>query len=127
MKKTKFIGFRVTEAEYNKIKKKAEKSKLSISDYEKTLYPDMNKYLKSVLIPKMLIKLWQGVGRLIRSETDTGVISILDVRACETGSYHQDVLHALPECRSVESIEDTRAFLNDKKAKKLFWIWSQKK
>lgn len=31
--KTKFIGFRVTEAEYNKIKKKAERSKLSISKY----------------------------------------------------------------------------------------------
>lgn len=33
MKKTKFIGFRVTETEYNKIKKKAEKSKISISKY----------------------------------------------------------------------------------------------
>ncbi|KAB3536341.1 MobC family plasmid mobilization relaxosome protein [Alkaliphilus pronyensis] len=33
MNKTKFIGFRVTEAEYNKIKRKAEKSKLSISKY----------------------------------------------------------------------------------------------
>ena len=32
-----------------------------ISDYEKSLYPDMNEYLKSVLIPKMLIKLRQGV------------------------------------------------------------------
>lgn len=28
-----------------------------ISDYEKSLYPDMSEYLKSVLIPKMLIKL----------------------------------------------------------------------
>ncbi|PKM68788.1 MAG: plasmid mobilization relaxosome protein MobC [Firmicutes bacterium HGW-Firmicutes-2] len=33
MNKTKFIGFRVTEAEYNKIKKKAEKSNHSISKY----------------------------------------------------------------------------------------------
>jgi hypothetical protein len=31
--KTKFIGFRVTEIEYNKIKKKAEKVNLSISKY----------------------------------------------------------------------------------------------
>lgn len=91
-----------------------------ISDYEKSLYPDINEYLKSVLIPKMLIKLRQGVGRLIRSETDTGVISILDVRAGETGRYHQDVLHALPECRRAENIEDIRAFLNEKKAKCYF-------
>lgn len=31
--KTKFIGFRVTETEYNKIKKKAEKANFSISKY----------------------------------------------------------------------------------------------
>ncbi|GAU79054.1 helicase C-terminal domain-containing protein [Fusibacter sp. 3D3] len=41
-------------------------------------------YLDEVLIPKMLIKLRQGVGRLIRSETDSGVISILDSRAAPT-------------------------------------------
>jgi ATP-dependent DNA helicase DinG len=91
-----------------------------ISDYEKSLYPDMNEYLKSVLIPKMLIKLRQGVGRLIRSETDTGVISILDVRASDDGRYHQEVLHALPECRRAENIEDIRDFLNDKKEKNYF-------
>jgi hypothetical protein len=33
MNKTKFIGFRVTETEYNKIKKKAERVNLSISRY----------------------------------------------------------------------------------------------
>ncbi|WP_202708647.1 ATP-dependent DNA helicase [Sporosalibacterium faouarense] len=91
-----------------------------ISDYEKSLYPDMNVYLKSVLIPKMLIKLRQGVGRLIRSETDTGVISILDARASDNRRYHQDVLHALPECRRAESIEDIRTFLREKKENSYF-------
>jgi len=57
---------------------------------------------------------------LIRSETDTGVISILDVRAGETGRYHQDVLHALPECRRAENIEDIRTFLKEKKDKLYF-------
>jgi len=91
-----------------------------ISDYVKSLYPDMNEYFKSVLIPKMLIKLRQGVGRLIRSETDTGVISILDVRAGDAGRYHQDVLHALPECRRAVRIEDIRAFLKEKKENSYF-------
>jgi ATP-dependent DNA helicase DinG len=91
-----------------------------ISDYEKSLYPDMNEYFKSVLIPKMLIKLRQGVGRLIRSETDTGVISILDVRAGDAGRYHQDVLYALPECRRAERIEDIRTFLKEKKDNSYF-------
>ena len=80
----------------------------------------MDEYLKSVLIPKMLIKLRQGVGRLIRSETDTGVISILDARAGDTGRYHKDVLHALPECRRAVRIEDIRAFLKEKKENSYF-------
>ncbi|WP_207706823.1 ATP-dependent DNA helicase [Alkaliphilus pronyensis] len=91
-----------------------------ISDYEKSLYQDMNEYLKSVLIPQMLIKLRQGVGRLIRSETDTGVISILDVRASDNGRYHQDVLDALPKCRRAESIDDIRGFLIEKKDEAFF-------
>ena len=33
MNKSKFIGFRVTEAEYNKIEKKAQKAKMNISQY----------------------------------------------------------------------------------------------
>jgi ATP-dependent DNA helicase DinG len=68
----------------------------------------------------MLIKLRQGVGRLIRSETDTGVISILDARASDNRRYHQDVLHALPKCRKAESIEDIRTFLKEKKENSYF-------
>ena len=47
---------------------------------------------------------------MIRSETDTGVISILDVRASDNGRYHQEVIHALPECRRAENSEDIRDF-----------------
>ena len=63
----------------------------------------------------MLIKLRQGIGRLIPSEIDTGFISILDVRASNNGRYHQEVLHTLPECKMAENIEDIRIFLNEKK------------
>lgn len=91
-----------------------------ISEYEKSLYPDMNEYLDSVLIPKMLIKLRQGVGRLIRSETDTGVISILDARAGVNGRYHQEVLNALPECKRAKSVEDIHGFLKSKKENQYF-------
>lgn len=73
-----------------------------------------------MLIPKMLIKLRQGVGRLMRSETDTGVISILDVRGGVNGGYHQEVIHALPECKRAENIEDIRAFLKEKKVNSYF-------
>lgn len=36
--------------------------------------------LKEVFVPDMLLRLRQGTGRLIRSETDLGVLSILDSR-----------------------------------------------
>lgn len=86
-----------------------------VSDYEKSQYPDMNEYLDAVLIPKMLIKLRQGVGRLIRSETDTGVISILDARAGVKGRYHDAVLAALPKCQLASEVNDIQQFLLRKK------------
>lgn len=50
-------------------------------EYEKTLYPDFYTYLNQVIVPGMLIKLRQWIGRGIRRESDTCVFSILDSRA----------------------------------------------
>lgn len=46
----------------------------------------------------MIIKLKQGVGRLIRKETDKGIVSILDPRLSEQydAPYRQLVWDALP-------------------------------
>lgn len=91
-----------------------------ISEYEKTVYEDFNKYRKEVLIPKMLMKLRQGAGRLIRSETDTGVISILDIRANNKGSYYEAVINALPNCKVTNNIEGITKFISDKKGTDYF-------
>lgn len=91
-----------------------------ISEYKKTLYEDISGFRNSVLIPKMLIKLRQGVGRLIRSEKDTGVISILDSRASKKGNYHEVVIKALPKCTVTSSINDIEKFINVKKEKDYF-------
>lgn len=91
-----------------------------ISEYEKTLYRDMDHYRNSVLVPKMLIKLRQGAGRLIRSEADTGVISILDIRSSNKGKYHQEIINALPECVVAEEIDDIEGFIRNKKDKTYF-------
>lgn len=56
---------------------------------------------------RYIIKLRQGVGRLIRCETDTGIVSILDPRATSK-SYSVKVgqaLHKYPEVDSTEEIE----------------------
>lgn len=52
----------------------------------------------NVLVPEMLIKLRQGAGRLIRDDTDFGILSILDSRAHEkhTKPYVNDIYQALP-------------------------------
>jgi ATP-dependent DNA helicase DinG len=91
-----------------------------VSEYERTMYGAMDDYIEAVVVPKMLIKLRQGVGRLIRKETDTGVVSILDARASEDGKYHNRVIEALPYCKKSNQIEEIKYFLKKVKAKSFY-------
>jgi REP element-mobilizing transposase RayT len=52
-------------------------------------------------VPEAIIKLKQGVGRLIRSKTDKGIIVLLDGRV-KTKRYGKMFLDSLPPCRIVE-------------------------
>lgn len=87
-----------------------------ISEYEQTLYENFNQYKEKVILPEMIIKLKQGVGRLIRSETDTGVISILDRRMDIKKEYYSRVINALPKCKVTNNISDIKKFMQDKKS-----------
>ncbi len=49
-------------------------------------------------IPEAVIKLKQGFGRLIRSQTDTGRVVVLDPRLL-TKSYGRLFVTSLPECQ----------------------------
>ena len=51
-------------------------------------------------VPQAVIKLKQGVGRLIRSKTDKGIVVILDSRVT-TKRYGKIFLDSLPACRRV--------------------------
>jgi len=64
-------------------------------------------------IPRAIIQLKQGFGRLIRKQSDRGVVSILDSRVVNRG-YGKRFLASLPKCPVVESIEDVRGFLSRK-------------
>ncbi len=46
-------------------------------------------------LPEAVLKFRQGVGRLIRSKTDTGMVTLLDSRLCSK-NYGRFFLHALP-------------------------------
>lgn len=59
--------------------------------------------LMEIAVPEMIIKLRQGIGRLIRSESDKGIVSILDPRiSSESKSrYKKIVFDAIPiKCKT---------------------------
>ena len=71
--------------------------------------------LMEVKVPEMIIKLKQGVGRLIRSESDKGIISIIDSRVGESSQapYKEIVWNALPIKNRTGSLEEIRRFYRD--------------
>jgi ATP-dependent DNA helicase DinG len=81
-----------------------------IGEYEQTLYADLAEYKEQVVLPEMLIKLKQGFGRLIRTETDSGVVAILDSRVNSKGMYRNYVLSGLPKCWVTDCIGDVESF-----------------
>ncbi len=63
-------------------------------------------------VPSAIIALKQGIGRLIRSASDRGVISILDPRIM-TKSYGRAFLDSLHPCPVTRKIEDVERFFGD--------------
>ncbi len=60
-------------------------------------------------LPEAILALKQGVGRLIRTETDRGVIAILDSRI-NIRRYGQKIVASLPRARRTRRIADVRKF-----------------
>jgi ATP-dependent DNA helicase DinG len=56
-------------------------------------------------VPQAIISLKQGLGRLIRSTTDRGVLAVLDPRL-RTKAYGQTFLRSLPACRVTSQIDE---------------------
>lgn len=86
-----------------------------ILEYKLSLLQTEDEFRKEVLFPEMIIKLKQGFGRLIRKETDTGVVSILDSRLNARKSFRNEVLKCLPKCNVVNSIDSVQEFMKDRK------------
>ena len=68
-------------------------------------------FVQEYAVPEMLIKLRQGCGRLIRGEEDTGVLSILDSRACAGSPYRAQVEKVLKKYPRVDTVEEVAAFM----------------
>lgn len=77
-------------------------------------------FVEKFCVPNMLIKLRQGVGRLIRTETDTGVVTILDERVARGGRYRHRVFNTFKKFGKAKSIVALRLFLEKVKPKE-YW------
>ncbi|WP_249923529.1 ATP-dependent DNA helicase [Paenibacillus odorifer] len=84
-----------------------------VYEYKASLAKDP---LKGVFVPDMLLRLRQGTGRLIRSETDLGVLSILDSRLSVAAKkdYRDKVLGSLPFKKVIEDFRVLEKFVKEK-------------
>ncbi len=66
------------------------------------------------VLPQAVLRLKQGLGRLLRSRDDRGVMAILDTRL-HTKGYGRQVLDALPPARRTSNIRDVKQFFAEEK------------
>jgi ATP-dependent DNA helicase DinG len=63
-------------------------------------------------VPQAIITLKQGIGRLIRSATDRGLLAVLDPRL-RTAGYGRLFLASLPPCRITSSLSDAASVFEE--------------
>ena len=84
-------------------------------EFKKLTCGNTKEFVRKYAVPQMIIKLRQGAGRLIRNETDTGVLAILDSRAAKGGAYRTRVLNTLRKYPRVSSVEEVASFIDSVK------------
>jgi ATP-dependent DNA helicase DinG len=62
-------------------------------------------------LPDSILKLKQGTGRLIRRETDTGIVAILDRRIL-TKNYGHQIINSLPKYYQTKDIDQIKLVFN---------------
>ena len=92
----------------------------ALKEKEQEKYPNLRSFLQAAVVPEMQIKLKQGFGRAIRTETDTCVVAILDERAIRGHRYFPDVMATLPEMPITNSLTEVEKFIRDRKLESYF-------
>lgn len=84
-----------------------------IIEYKRNTCDD---FLMEVSVPYMIVKLRQGVGRLIRKHDDKGIVAILDSRIGDSSNskYKDIVFDSLPIKNRSNDIEFVKKFWNKK-------------
>lgn len=94
----------------------------ALKEKERENYPSLRQFIQNVAVPEMQIKLRQGFGRAIRTETDTCVIAILDERASHGRRYYAAMRDALPDMRTTSSLRAVTKFLRKLKPESYFEV-----
>ena len=89
--------------------------KTLLSEAQKSQYMSLRDFIGAVVVPQMQISVMQGIGRGIRLESDTCVISILDRRATSESKYQRPVMEVLPYMPTTHSIDEVIGFIAAKK------------
>ena len=92
----------------------------ALKEKKRAEYPDLHSFIRAVVVPERQIKLKQGFGRAIRTETDTCVVAILDERAVPGQRHFEAMRAALPEMRVTDSLEDVVEFIYQAKGPDYF-------
>ena len=83
----------------------------ALKEKKRAEYPSLRAYIRAVVVPEMQIKLKQGFGRAIRTETDTCVVAILDERSVPGQRHYEAMRAALPDMQETSSLEDVVEFI----------------
>ena len=83
----------------------------ALKEKKRMEYPTLRAFIRAVVVPEMQIKLKQGFGRAIRTETDTCVVAILDERSVPGQRHHDTMKAALPDLPITSSLEDVVEFI----------------
>ena len=94
----------------------------ALKEKEREEYASLRQFIQNVAVPEMQIKLRQGFGRSIRTETDTCVIAILDERASHGRRYYAAMRDALPDMRTTSSLRAVTKFLRELKPESYFEV-----
>lgn len=92
----------------------------ALKEKEKEQYSSLQAFIRAVVVPEMQIKLRQGFGRAIRTETDTCVVAILDERATYGKRYHFNVVGALPDMPLTTNRQEVEEFIRSVKPEGYF-------
>lgn len=92
-----------------------------VSDYKKELAFSDEHFLLETQVPKMIIRLRQGIGRLIRHETDEGIVSILDPRlgSKKNNKYKEMVIKSIRLGEITENFGELLAYTKKLKINKV--------